>query len=106
LSAPAVDPLARARELADSGRLDEALAACQACLSRPSAGLFALMGVLHQARRQPDEAVRCFQQALYLDPAHRDALTHLMLLRREQGDHAQAALLQRRLERASPGGVT
>ena len=103
---PDADRLARARRLADVGRLDEALAACRACLGGPSADLFALLGVLHQARGEADEAARCFERALYLEPGHRDALTHLMLLRRERGDHAQAALLQRRLGRAAAGGDT
>jgi chemotaxis protein methyltransferase WspC len=105
-SMDAVDRLARARQLADAGRLDEALATCQAHLgdAPPSADLFALMGVLHQARREGPEAVRHFQRALYLDPGHRDALTHLMLLCQEQGDHRQARRLRRRLERAAPGG--
>jgi chemotaxis protein methyltransferase WspC len=66
--------------------------------------LFSLMGVLHQARQEKDEAVRCFQRALYLEPGHRDALTHLMLLCQEQGGPEQAARLRRRLERAPRGG--
>jgi chemotaxis protein methyltransferase WspC len=102
----AVDPLDQARRQADRGQLDEALAACRAVQSRggASALLFSLMGELHQARREKDEARRCFERALYMDPGHRDALTHLMLLCQEEGDHAQAARLQRRLERVAPGG--
>lgn len=106
-SAPVpVDLVAQARELADKGKIDEALASCQANLAhtRSSPHLLSLMGVLHVARLETDEAVRCFQQALYLDPGHRDALTHMMLICQEQGDHAQAARLRRRLERATAGG--
>jgi chemotaxis protein methyltransferase WspC len=62
------------------------------------------MGVLHQARQEKEPAVRCFQRALYLEPGHREALMHLMLLCHEQGDEAQAARLRRRLERAAAGG--
>jgi chemotaxis protein methyltransferase WspC len=61
------------------------------------------MGALHQARQEKAEAVRCFQRALYLEPEHRDALTHLMLQCQEQGDHEQAARLRRRLERGDRG---
>jgi chemotaxis protein methyltransferase WspC len=100
------DSVRRARQLADRGQLDEALDLCQALLQQlePSAELFHLMGVIHQARNQPDEAVRCYERALYLEPTHSDALTHLMLQCRERGDHAQAQRLQRRLERISVGG--
>ena len=101
-----VNLLVRAREQADCGKLGEALATCRTYLSRtsPSAEAFSLLGVIHQARREKDKAVRCYQQALYLEPGHRDALTHLMLLCREQGDHAQAERLRRRLDRPALGG--
>jgi chemotaxis protein methyltransferase WspC len=102
----AVDLLDQARQLADRGQFDEALAACQTAQARggASAPLFSLMGELHQARREKDEARRCFERALYLDPGQHDALTHLMLLCQEAGDDAQAARLRRRLERAAGGG--
>jgi chemotaxis protein methyltransferase WspC len=103
VAAPA-DLLGRARQQADAGRLDEALASCQAHLTHcgPSADAFSLMGVLYQARHETNEACRCFQRALYLAPDHRDALTHRMLLYREQGEHDQAARLWRRLQRIAP----
>jgi chemotaxis protein methyltransferase WspC len=62
------------------------------------------MGVIHQAQRQNDQAVRCYQRALYLEREHAEALAHLMLLSQEQGDDAQAERLRRRLERADAGG--
>ncbi len=103
-SAVPVDLLAQARQQADAGCLDAALAICQTHLNRcgPSPGAFSLMGVLHQAREKKAEAAQCFQRALYLDPAHRESLMHLILLCRGQGDHRQAELLQRRLERIAP----
>jgi len=102
----AEDLLAEARRRADQGELAEALAACRTHLDRagPSAALYALLGAVHQARREPDEAVRCFQNALYLDPDHVEALAHLMLLCQERGDGARVALLRRRLERVAAGG--
>ena len=105
---PAAEPdaLARAKQQADAGHLDEALASCQAHLATavPSAELYALQGVIHQARQEKEQALGCFRKALYLDPNHREALTHLMLLCRQDGDDASAALLRRRLERTSTGG--
>jgi chemotaxis protein methyltransferase WspC len=101
--APPVDLLAQAQQQADRGQLELALQTCRSILAQSgsSAQLYALMGVLHQARQQKEEAVRCFQRALYLEPTHRDSLTHLMLLCQEQGDLAQAARLRRRLDRCT-----
>jgi chemotaxis protein methyltransferase WspC len=98
-----VDLLTQARRQADAGRLDDALATCQAHLTScgPSPDLLGLMGVLHQARWETAEAKQCFQRALYLDPAHHESLTHLMLLCQEQGDHRQAERLRRRLKRVA-----
>jgi chemotaxis protein methyltransferase WspC len=63
------------------------------------------MGLVYQARQDRPRAMECFRRALYLEPEHREALVHLMLLCQVQGEHAQAALLRRRLERLpSPGG--
>ena len=101
-----LDLLAQARREADAGHLDEALAICQTHLNHcgPSPDAFGLMGVVHQARREKAEAAQCFHRALYLDPGHRESLTHLMLLCREQGDHRQAERLRRRLERVAVEG--
>jgi chemotaxis protein methyltransferase WspC len=92
--------------LADAGKLDEALASCRAHLAAagPSADLYGLMGVIHQARHERAEAGQCFRKALYLDPGHADALTHLLLLSEEDGDAAAADRLRRRLRRATAGG--
>jgi chemotaxis protein methyltransferase WspC len=98
--------LAQARSQADAGQLGEALALCQAQLAGGgvSANLYSLLGVIHEARHEPAEALRCFRKALYLRPDHREALMHLMLLCQQQGNIAQAELLRRRLERLGPGG--
>jgi chemotaxis protein methyltransferase WspC len=99
-------PLAEARTLADAGKLDEALASCRAHLGAagPSAELYSLLGAIHHARHERAEAANCFRKALYLDPAHAGALTHLMLLSEEDGDTAAADRLRRRLARATAGG--
>ena len=103
---PQVATLAAARMLADGGRLEEAVASCQELLARqgPSADLYNLMGVIHQARSEAEDAVRSFQRALYLEPANAEALAHLVLLHQERGDDAQAQRLRHRLERIAPGG--
>jgi chemotaxis protein methyltransferase WspC len=106
-AAPAPDGLARARRQADAGDLEAALASCRAHLDTagPSADLYSLLGVIRQARREEAEAADCFRKALYLDPCHGEALTHLMLLCRQRGQEAEADLLRRRLRRlAAEGG--
>jgi chemotaxis protein methyltransferase WspC len=102
----APDLLVQARQQADSGQIQQALATCQAHLQSagPSAELFCLMGVLHQACQEKEEAAGRFRQALYLEPLHRESLMHLMLLCREFGDDAQATRLRHRLKRSAPVG--
>ena len=102
---PPVDMLASAHELADNGEVDAALECCLAALVRtgPEAELFHLMGVLHLARRDQPEATRCFRKALYLQPDHAEAITHLMLLYQESGDQAQAEVLRDKLGRINVG---
>jgi chemotaxis protein methyltransferase WspC len=103
---PEEEPLAQARRLADAGRLDEALAECQARLrqGRPSADLFGLLGVIQQARGESNAAADAFRKALYLDPDHGEALVHAMLLAVRRGDAGRAAALRDRLARINPGG--
>jgi chemotaxis protein methyltransferase WspC len=93
--------LARARQHADAGRLDAALADCTAHLERegPSAEALSLLGILRQATGDEAEAVRCFQKALYCNPDHEEALVHLMLLCQSRGDSPQGARLRQRLDR-------
>jgi chemotaxis protein methyltransferase WspC len=97
--------LARARRLADDGQIDAALATCTVHLERagPSAAAYALLGILRQARHEPEEAMRSFEKALYLEPEHGEALTHLMLLCQQLGDAGRAAILRGRLERTRSG---
>jgi chemotaxis protein methyltransferase WspC len=96
--------LARARREADAGQFDQAVELCRLSEGRfgPSAEAYCLMGLVHQARQDRGAALQSFRKALYLEPDHREALVHLMLLYQVQGEHAQAALLRRRLERLTP----
>jgi chemotaxis protein methyltransferase WspC len=98
--------LVMARRAADAGNLVAALASCLAQLDQggASADLYSLMGVIHQARHDEDEAGACFRKALYLEPDHEEALTHLLLLHQQRGDESAAALIRRRLTRKTAGG--
>lgn len=95
-----------ARELADLGQYDAALACCQQLLHRqgPSANLYALLGAIHLARQDPDTAALCLQRALYLDPEHREALWQQWLLHRSRGETDRAQRLRARLDRLDEKG--
>lgn len=93
--------LRKARRLADEGAIAEALTICRSYLAdaRPSAEGYSLLGILHEALGQSSDASEAFRKALYLDPQHREALTHAMLLSSRLGDPARAAALRERLAR-------
>ncbi len=91
---------AAARELADAGKLDDARAACeQAVRGGPSAEWYSLLGVIDLAAGRAGDAEAAFRRALYLDPDHREALTHLVMLCDRRGDAGPASGLRRRLAR-------
>jgi chemotaxis protein methyltransferase WspC len=89
--------LARARTLADAGRLDDALT--EVARAGSTADAFSLLGVIQQARGDRAAAGAAFRKALYLDPAHREALTYAMLLADQLSDAGRAAVLRERLAR-------
>jgi chemotaxis protein methyltransferase WspC len=89
--------LDHARRLADAGQLDDAL--FEIAQAGSTADAFSLLGVIQEARGDCAAAAVAFRKALYLDPAHREALTHAMLLADQQGDPGRAAVLRERLAR-------
>jgi chemotaxis protein methyltransferase WspC len=104
---PAPAPtLADARRLADAGQVDAALAACANLLrgGGPTADLCCLVGVLEGAKGRAAEAEAALRQALYLDPAHPDALENLMLHLQRRGRHDEARRLRGRLLRHRDDG--
>jgi chemotaxis protein methyltransferase WspC len=94
--------LARAAELANHGRFDEAIAVCQRYLQRKglSAAAYSLMGMICQAAGDRERAADCFQKAVYLDPGHDEALLALALLAERRGDYGAAASLRQRAWRS------
>jgi chemotaxis protein methyltransferase WspC len=94
------DPLAAARELADAGKLEAAIAAYEhAALTHTSADGFSLLGIIELARGRAEAAGRAFRKALYLEPDHPEALSHMILLCERRGESARADALRRRLAR-------
>lgn len=92
-----------ARQLADGGKLDEALNHCQNYLIRHNTNVevYLLMGTLHQAKSENPEAERYFQKALYLNPNCYEALISLSLLKENRGDLIGAERLKQRVAKIS-----
>ncbi len=103
---PHTPTLAEARRLADAGSLDAAAhAAAQHAQSAPDdAEAWYLLGLIADAQGEAALALGHYRKALYLEPGHYEALTHLATLLEVQGDADGARRLMRRAERASPRG--
>ncbi|SPB12703.1 MCP methyltransferase [Caballeronia novacaledonica] len=115
-AAPAIEPreetrvqpkpangLAHARQLADAGQLDDAASAAHAYLAVNSsnADAYYLLGVIADARGEHQASRGHYRRALYLEPAHREALTHLAACLSLDGDESGARLLLARAERVT-----
>jgi len=100
--APAPSTLATVQLLADQGKLGEAASLCEQLIQRhgASAAAYYLLGVIHDAADRKPAAADCYRKALYLEPAHAGAMTHLAALLQTQGDAAGARLLQQRARRS------
>ncbi|HWX00616.1 CheR family methyltransferase [Collimonas sp.] len=100
---PAQASLATAQLLADQGKLKEAAAICEQFIRQhgASAAAYYLSGVIHDAADRKQAAADCYRKALYLEPNHADAMTHLAALLQTLGDHAGAKLLQQRARRST-----
>jgi chemotaxis protein methyltransferase WspC len=96
-----VDPLAAVGELADRGRLDEALRLLTPHLATaaPQPQAYLLLGLINDASGNRPAAESAYRKALYLDPANRDATLNLCLLLEATGRADAAAPFRRRLGR-------
>jgi chemotaxis protein methyltransferase WspC len=95
------DALAAVAGLADRGDLAAATSACLALLARqgPGADAYCMLGVLYDAAGRTADAHESYRKALYLDPAHQEALYHLAALLDTEGDHTGATRLRHRAQR-------
>jgi chemotaxis protein methyltransferase WspC len=93
--------LDQASDLADQGRLAEALALCETELriSGPSAQAFHLLGLIYSADGLLTAADRCYRKALYLDKDHHDAMLHLAALLEQRGETHEPKILRQRARR-------
>lgn len=92
--------------MADQGRVQDAMAQCQAHIDThgASADALHLQGLLQDAAGDARQAQASYRKALYLDPTHREALLHLAALIASSGDMEGARRLQARAARQEARG--
>ena len=107
-SPPAATPsseaiLARAMQCANQGELIEAAQLCKEYMQQngPNAAAHYLMGLISDASHDTSDAMQHYRKAIYLQPNHYEALTHLAALLAAQGDAAGARLMQQRAQRVA-----
>ncbi|ALL66340.1 Chemotaxis protein methyltransferase CheR [Paraburkholderia caribensis MBA4] len=95
--------LPAARRHADAGEFDEAerLAHQHAIAHGPNVDAFYLLGLIADARGRSADAADFYRKALYLEPTHYEALTHLAALLDIGGDRAGAQNLMQRAQRSA-----
>ena len=97
----AVDLFLEAREMADQGRLTEALALCEVFLDENPVHVEAhfIMGLIHEALHNENKAEAFFNRAIYLNPEHVEALNHLAFIELQRGNSNSAERLRQRAQR-------
>lgn len=100
--AETISELENATRLANEGHLVEAAKLCEMHLQQrgPDAQAFYLLGLMRTAVGELDESEALLRKAIYLDPQHYEALTHLAVLLEQRGDIANATLMQQRASRS------
>jgi chemotaxis protein methyltransferase WspC len=94
---PHIPGLEQAQRLADTGRLNEAAAICEAHLrhNRCSAAAYYLLGLVRDAGGDAT-AADCYRKALYLEPNHYETLMQMALVAQRNGELAAARNYRRR----------
>lgn len=93
--------LKMARQLADEGRLPEAVRVCENYLKQHPSSVEALylLGVIQDATGNREKARECYRKALYLNPEHYESLMHLAYAAEKEGDASLAQNLRARARR-------
>ena len=107
-AAPAVvamDIWTEVANLANAGRTAEARQRSEQHLQQngPSAAAYYWLGLICDSAGQGDQACAYYRKAIYLEPQHREALTHLAAHLQAQGDEAGAQRLYRRAQNPEVG---
>lgn len=98
---PVAISLKEIEQLADVGRLQDAETNCKAFIenSTASAAAYFLLGVIQSASGAATEAEQSFSRAIYLEPDHTEAMTHLIHLAKANGNTIAAEQYKERLSR-------
>ena len=101
-----MDLFDEAQRMADQGSLRSALKLCSEYLKQNPAHVRAhfLMGLLFEALDDTDKAENCFNKALYLEPKHSDALSHLSFIMEQKGEKDRALSLRKRAMKVNGEG--
>jgi len=96
------DPLLQAFQLADQGHLDEAANICETLLRQQTGqdDTHYLLGLIREAAGNPAEAEQMFRKVIYLNPDHYEALAHLSVICKQQGNTDDAQRFHERATRA------
>jgi len=88
-------------ELANEGKLDEAMSICTGYLEteHESSRAYYLLGIIHDAKGNTSKADEALKKAIYLDPDNLEALIHLSLMAEQDGQHEEAMRLRNRAQR-------
>ncbi len=80
-------------KMADEGRLDKAMEQCKKTIQAGgiSADVLCLLGVIHDAKDDRQEAIKYYRRAVHLMPGHYQSLMHLASHADRDGDKSKAA---------------
>ena len=94
------------KKMADTGNLDEAANLCKKNLRQigPSPKWYYLLGVIRDSQGSPEEALKFFRKAVYLDPENVESLIQLSLLAERAGNIDTAENYKRRARRIQEKG--
>ena len=97
------DLLQQAFRLADEGHLGEAAEQCEALLTTQDnqADAYYLLGLIRESTGNLKEAEQLLRKAVYLDPAHHEALVHLGIICEQRGDNLNAGRFRERASRTA-----
>ena len=102
-----VDLFPKAKELADHGKLLDALELCEIFLNENPVHVEAhfLTGLIFEALHDAERAEAFFNRTIYLNPEHVEALNHMAFIELQRGNKAGAERLRKRAQRIGMGGV-
>lgn len=95
------DDLERAQRMADQGKMEDAFRLCEKSVGENAFHIRAhfLMGLICHAMDDEERAEEAFNKAVYLDPAHHEAMSHLAFIMEHRGEREKADRMRRRAQR-------